>query len=71
MHRDDLSKLAPQWLNYTRIMRNDMEVKGVGDSSDGNSTSFKVVPDAATSLVVGRVAVSARCHLLLQSCCRT
>jgi hypothetical protein len=28
MHRDDLKVLAPQWLNYTHIMRNDMEVGG-------------------------------------------
>ena len=27
MHRDDLRKLAPQWLNYTHIMRNDTEVR--------------------------------------------
>lgn len=27
MHRDDLKVLAPQWLNYTHIMRNDMEVR--------------------------------------------
>jgi hypothetical protein len=27
MHRDDLKFLAPQWLNYTHIMRNDMEVR--------------------------------------------
>jgi hypothetical protein len=26
MHRDDLSKLAPQWYNWTKIMRTDMEV---------------------------------------------
>lgn len=26
MHRDDLRRLAPQWLNYTHIMRDDMEV---------------------------------------------
>lgn len=28
MHRDDLKVLAPQWLNYTHIMRDDMEVRG-------------------------------------------
>lgn len=27
MHADDLRKLAPQWLNYTYIMRNDSEVR--------------------------------------------
>jgi hypothetical protein len=27
MHRDDLKVLAPQWLNYTHIMRDDMEVR--------------------------------------------
>jgi hypothetical protein len=26
MHRDDLSRLAPQWYNWTKIMRTDMEV---------------------------------------------
>jgi hypothetical protein len=29
MHRDDLSRLAPQWYNWTKIMRTDMEVMTV------------------------------------------
>eukprot|EP00878_Enallax_costatus_P023272 GHUV01024743.1.p1 GENE.GHUV01024743.1~~GHUV01024743.1.p1 ORF type:complete len:564 (+),score=175.47 GHUV01024743.1:251-1942(+) len=34
MHRDDLRKLAPQWLNYTGIMRTDMEAyKDSGDTA--------------------------------------
>lgn len=33
MHRDDLKFLAPQWLNYTHIMRNDMEVRQLASST--------------------------------------
>lgn len=38
MHRDDLKVLAPQWLNYTHIMRDDMEVGGWGDTQGWKNT---------------------------------
>jgi hypothetical protein len=39
MHRDDLSKLAPQWYNWTKIMRTDMEVGGASRASAVCSSS--------------------------------
>lgn len=30
-YRDDLSRLARQWYNWTKIMRTDMEVRGAAD----------------------------------------
>ena len=33
MHKEDLKKVAPLWLEWTKIMRNDMEVRRWGDGA--------------------------------------